>query len=95
MAVTKLDVLAGMDELKVCTAYRIGDKATKRFPNDIATLERVEPIYETLPGFDGELAGIDDVEDLPADRENRLCLTRSSLFRGAARGITLDDENFT
>ncbi len=72
MAVTKLDVLAGMDELKVCTAYRIGDKTTERFPNDIATLERVEPIYETLPGFDGELAGVKAVEDLPANAREYL-----------------------
>jgi len=72
LAITKLDVLAGMDELKVCMAYRIGDKATERFPNDIATLERVEPIYETLPGFDGDLAGAENVEDLPANARDYL-----------------------
>lgn len=72
IAVTKLDVLAGMNELKVCTSYRIGDKTTERFPNDIATLERVEPIYETLPGFDGELAGIEAVEDLPTNARDYL-----------------------
>ena len=72
LAVTKLDVLAGMDELKVCMAYRIGDKTTERFPNDIATLERAEPIYETLPGFDGDLSGIEAVEDLPCDARDYL-----------------------
>ncbi len=72
LAVTKLDVLAGFDELKVCTKYRIGDKTTERFPNDIATLERVEPIYETLPGFDGDLSGIQSVDDLPAAAKNYL-----------------------
>ena len=72
LAVTKLDVLAGMDELKVCMAYRIGDKTTERFPNDIGTLERVEPIYETLPGFDGDLSGIEAVEELPVNARNYL-----------------------
>jgi len=72
LAVTKLDVLAGMDELKVCTAYGIGDKTTERFPNDIATLERVEPIYETLPGFDGDLSGMEAVEDLPTNARDYL-----------------------
>ena len=72
LAITKLDVLAGMDELKVCMAYRIGDKTTERFPNDIASLERVEPIYETLPGFDGDLAGVENVEDLPANARDYL-----------------------
>ncbi len=72
LAITKLDVLAGMDELKVCMAYRIGDKTTERFPNDIASLERVEPIYETLPGFDGNLAGVENVEDLPANARDYL-----------------------
>ncbi len=72
LAVTKLDVMAGMSELKVCTAYKIGDKTTDRFPNDIATLERVEPIYETLPGFEGDLTGIDAVEDLPANAQDYL-----------------------
>ena len=61
-----------MDELKVCMAYRIGDKTTERFPNDISTLERVEPIYETLPGFDGDLAGLENVEDLPANARDYL-----------------------
>ena len=64
MAITKLDVLAGLDELKVCTAYRIDGKTTDRFPNDLATLERVEPIYETFPGF-ADLGGADSVDALP------------------------------
>lgn len=51
MAITKLDVLAGMDELRVCTAYRVDGKLTDRFPGDVAQLEAVEPVYETFSGF--------------------------------------------
>ena len=64
MAVTKLDVLAGLDELKVCTAYRIDGKTTDRFPNDLATLERAEPVYETFSGF-ADLGGAESVDALP------------------------------
>ncbi|NNF59206.1 MAG: adenylosuccinate synthase [Rhodothermaceae bacterium] len=67
LAVTKLDVLAGMGELKVCTAYRLDGKVTDRFPNDLAMLERVEPIYETLPGFEGDLSSARSPEELPSD----------------------------
>jgi adenylosuccinate synthase len=67
LAVTKLDVLAGLDEIKVCTAYRVDGKTTERFPNDLPTLERVEPVYETFPGFDGDLGAARSLDDLPAD----------------------------
>jgi adenylosuccinate synthase len=64
VTITKLDVLAGLDEIKVCTAYRIDGRTTDRFPGDVHHLERVEPVYETLPGF-GALAGATQMEDLP------------------------------
>jgi len=65
LAVTKLDVLAGMDELKVCTAYEVDGKTQTRFPTDLATLARVRPIYESFAGFDGDLSDIGALGDLP------------------------------
>ena len=65
IAVTKLDVMAGLDEFKVCTAYEIDGKTTERFPTDLATLSRARPVYETLPGFSADLSEISEVEDLP------------------------------
>lgn len=65
LAVTKLDVLAGLDELLVCTSYRIGGKTTTRFPTDLETLEHVEPIYETFEGF-GDISSARSMDDLPA-----------------------------
>ena len=65
LAVTKLDVLAGLPEIKVCTAYRIDGKTTTRFPTDLRTLERAEPIYETVPGFDGDLDEARSLDELP------------------------------
>ncbi|MEM1041466.1 MAG: adenylosuccinate synthase [Bacteroidota bacterium] len=71
LAVTKLDVLAGLDELKVCTRYRIGGKETDRFPNDLATLERAEPVYESFAGF-GDVTGADSLDALPGTARDYL-----------------------
>lgn len=65
LAITKLDVLAGLDGLKVCTRYRINGKETDRFPTDLTTLERAEPIYESLPGFSGDLNVAETPDALP------------------------------
>ena len=72
LAVTKLDVLSGLDELKVCTAYRLDGKTTTRFPTDLRTLERAEPVYETLPGFSGDLGAARQLGDLPATAQSYL-----------------------
>ena len=72
IAVTKLDVMTGLDELKVCTAYEIDGKTTERFPTDLATLSRARPVYETLPGFTADLAEISDVDGLPAEARDYL-----------------------
>ena len=50
LAITKLDVLDGLRELKICTAYRIGDEVTQRVP-DTYNMARADPIYETWPGW--------------------------------------------
>ena len=65
LAVTKLDVMSGLPELKVCTAYEIDGKTTERFPTDLRTLDRARPVYETLPGFSGDLSEARDIADLP------------------------------
>ena len=67
LAVTKLDVMAGLDELQVCTAYEIDGKRTDRFPTDLRTLSRATPIYETLPGFAADMSGITEIENLPGE----------------------------
>ncbi|HLA63788.1 MAG TPA: adenylosuccinate synthase [Rhodothermales bacterium] len=71
-AVTKLDVLSGIPELKVCTRYRLHGKETDRFPADLGELEHVEPIYESLPGFEGDLSLARSMEDLPVNARDYL-----------------------
>ncbi len=65
IALMLLDVLAGFDELKVCTAYRYRGKALANFPADAEVLGEVEPVYESLPGFSEEIADCRRFEDLP------------------------------
>lgn len=73
-AITKLDVLTGTDEIKICTRYRYDGKETERFPSEVQTLERVEPVYELVPGWSEDISGITRVEDLPVNAQNYLRL---------------------
>jgi adenylosuccinate synthase len=66
LALTKLDVLSGLEELQVCTAYSLGGVETKDFPSDIDDLAQVTPVYETLEGWEERLAGARTFDQLPA-----------------------------
>lgn len=63
---TKLDVLSGLDAIRVCTAYRAGGKEYEQLPLGPADLSPFEPIYEDLPGWSADLQGARRWEDLPA-----------------------------
>jgi adenylosuccinate synthase len=67
IAIMLLDVLSGLDELKICTAYRIDGKETIRFPSHVDDLRRVEPVYETVPGWEEEIAACRSYDQLPAN----------------------------
>jgi adenylosuccinate synthase len=66
VAVMLLDVLSGLDELKICTAYEIGGERTKIFPSHVDDLRAVEPVYETVPGWQEDVSACRRLEDLPA-----------------------------
>jgi adenylosuccinate synthase len=70
IAMMHLDTLAGLKELKVCKAYRIGDQETDFFPSNIERLSQAEPVYDTLPGWEGNLRDARSFEDLPANAQN-------------------------
>jgi adenylosuccinate synthase len=67
IALTKLDVLDGMAELKICTGYRLDGEIVDHLPMAAARQARVEPIYETLPGWSGSTFGARRWVDLPAE----------------------------
>ncbi|HXW07531.1 MAG TPA: adenylosuccinate synthase [Vicinamibacterales bacterium] len=65
IALTKLDVLDGLPELQVCTAYRCRGTVLTEMPGDVAQLSACEPLYETLPGWAEPTRGVRRYEDLP------------------------------
>ena len=69
VALTKLDVLDGLEEIKVCTGYRYGDGLLTEWPADLNVLARCEPVYETLPGWTGSSFGVTRFGELPRDAQ--------------------------
>ena len=65
LALTKLDVLDGLDEIKICTAYRCGGSVVQEFPSDIGQLAACEPIYESIAGWSEPTKGARRYQDLP------------------------------
>ncbi|PQJ36263.1 adenylosuccinate synthase [Salinibacter sp. 10B] len=72
LAITKLDILSGMEELKVCTQYRYDGKKTRRFPSEAQTLEKVDPVYETLPGWSEDITDVRHFHELPTEAKDYL-----------------------
>ncbi|MFM8634875.1 MAG: adenylosuccinate synthase [Planctomycetia bacterium] len=72
LAVMLLDVLGGLDELMICTAYEIDGKRTTQFPSHADDLKKAIPIYETLPGWKEELSDVRTFAALPATAKRYL-----------------------
>jgi adenylosuccinate synthase len=72
LCVTKLDVLDGFDEIRVCTAYRLGGEVLDAPPLDAHDWERLEPVYETFPGWQESSRGARAMEDLPVNARSYL-----------------------
>jgi adenylosuccinate synthase len=66
VALTKLDILDALDEIKVCTGYRLKGRECESFPAVSHELRGVEPVYETLPGWNSSTEGVTELEALPA-----------------------------
>jgi adenylosuccinate synthase len=65
LAVTKLDVLSGLSEIKICESYELDGEPIRYVPPTLSEFLRVKPIYKTYPGFNGDIRGIRRVRDLP------------------------------
>jgi adenylosuccinate synthase len=85
LALTKLDVLDGIDQLQVCTAYRCHGATLTEMPGDLAQLSACEPIYETLPGWMAPSAGVRDFDKLP--REARSYIGRLEEITGVPAAV--------
>ena len=67
IALTKLDVLDGFKEIKICTGYKLGAKTLDYLPASLKDQEAVTPIYETLEGWQSTTRGVRSSKDLPAN----------------------------
>ena len=65
LALTKLDVLDGLDRIEICTAYRCGARTLTEFPSDLSQLAACQPVYESMPGWDAPTRGAKRFSDLP------------------------------
>ncbi|HWI54101.1 MAG TPA: adenylosuccinate synthase, partial [Desulfobacteria bacterium] len=72
MAVTKLDVLTGIETLKICTGYRRGNEVITDFPASLKVLAQCEPIYEEMPGWKEDITSAAKIGDLPIAAQNYL-----------------------
>lgn len=66
LAVMLLDVLSGLDEIRVCVGYRLDGEMLPGFPGDLDRLERCEPVYETFAGWSEEITHCTSFEELPS-----------------------------
>ncbi|RPJ76195.1 MAG: adenylosuccinate synthase [Acidobacteria bacterium] len=85
LALTKLDVLDGLPQVQVCTAYRCGARLLEEFPGDIRILAACTPVYETLPGWRRPTKSVRRYQDLPD--EARAYIARLEEISGVPVGI--------
>ena len=67
--ITKLDVLSGLEELKLCVGYKNSNQVLTDYPYDQNILNTAEPIYETLDGWTDDISSIKNFEDLPKNAQ--------------------------
>ena len=72
LCVTKIDTLAGLDKLKICTGYKLDEKIIDYFPASLKDLEKCEPIYEEFEGWGEEVAEARSYEELPENAKKYL-----------------------
>ena len=72
LAITKLDVLDGLDSVKICTGYEYKGEIISDFPASLDVLADCKPVYETLPGWAEDLSVLRKIEDFPPNAKSYL-----------------------
>jgi len=65
LAITKLDVLSGLETLKICTGYRYKGEIINEFPASLKYLAQCEPVYQEFPGWQEDISAVTDYSELP------------------------------
>jgi adenylosuccinate synthase len=77
IVVTKLDVLDAFENIPVCVAYKIGGRAVADMPPTVRDIEKIEPVYECMPGWNTSTFGVSSYEDLPARAKEYIAFLES------------------
>lgn len=101
LAVTALDVLSGLDELKLCVKYELNGKEIDYVPSDVKEYEKVKPIFITMPGWKEDITNVRSIDELPVNARNylrkieQLTGVEIGIFSvGPAREQTIEVKNF-
>ncbi|MBL0385090.1 adenylosuccinate synthase [Tumebacillus sp. ITR2] len=70
MALTRIDILTGLEELKVCVGYDYNGETLRETPTSLKVLGQCKPIYETLPGWSEDISGVRSYDELPENAKN-------------------------
>ncbi|AVH46491.1 adenylosuccinate synthase [Staphylococcus haemolyticus] len=86
LSINSIDVLTGLDTVKICTAYELDGEEITEYPANLDQLRRCKPIFEELPGWEEDITGCRTLEELPdnarkyLERISKLCNVRISIF---------------
>jgi adenylosuccinate synthase len=72
LSVNSIDVLTGIETLKICVAYKYRGQLTKEFPASLKVLAECEPVYEELAGWKEDITGVKSLDDLPENARHYL-----------------------
>lgn len=72
LSLNSIDVLTGIETLKICVAYRYKGEVMEEFPASLSTLAECEPIYEELPGWTEDITGVKSLHELPENARHYL-----------------------
>ncbi len=96
IALTKLDVLSGLQNLSIAVNYKLSGRQLDVLPADVGALDQCEPVYETLPGWREDISGCRSFSELPANArayveaiEERVCVPVESISIGRDRGAVI------
>ena len=84
IAITKLDILDGIEKIKVCVAYKCGDAVHYEIPKEFSLLSVAEPVYEEMEGWSGHTTGAKGFSNLPKNARNYIRMIEERL------GVSID-----
>ncbi|WP_368754520.1 adenylosuccinate synthetase, partial [Klebsiella pneumoniae] len=70
LSLNSIDVLSGLETVKICTAYELDGELIYHYPASLKELSRCKPVYEELPGWSEDITGCKTLADLPANARN-------------------------